>query len=234
MQGIGFMLSLMIYAAYLYRLFSQKLPAESTRPGMFISVGPSGFTVSGLIHLGNSLPQMVPPQFMDDGHLAAQVGRIMAYWSGIWLWGLAIWFFFVSVGAHWSCVAGNRLSFAMTWYAFIFPNTALTTATFAVAKALGRNYPLEVIGCIMACALIVAWSFILGINIRAVALKHILWPQKQEDSDLRVFKKDLVKRQKRNLGALGMHSGIQSMGHTPPESRSNEKVKDEEHGNSPV
>ena len=47
-QGIGFLVSLMIYASFIYRLMTQKLPKESLRPGMFISVGPSGFTISGM------------------------------------------------------------------------------------------------------------------------------------------------------------------------------------------
>ncbi|KAK3073504.1 hypothetical protein LTR53_004888, partial [Teratosphaeriaceae sp. CCFEE 6253] len=101
-QGIGFMLSLMIYAAFIYRLMTQKLPQESLRPGMFISVGPSGFTVSGIIGMGHNLPRVVPAEFMGDGVLAAKVSLIMANWMGLWLWGLALWFFFVSVGAHWS------------------------------------------------------------------------------------------------------------------------------------
>ncbi|KAK8905773.1 hypothetical protein QC760_11259 [Botrytis cinerea] len=33
-QGIGFLLSLMIYSAFLYRLMTKKLPQETTRPGM--------------------------------------------------------------------------------------------------------------------------------------------------------------------------------------------------------
>lgn len=33
-QGTGFLLSLMIYAAFIYRLMTQKLPREVTRPGM--------------------------------------------------------------------------------------------------------------------------------------------------------------------------------------------------------
>lgn len=33
-QGIGFLVSLMIYAAFIYRLMTQKLPREKTRPGM--------------------------------------------------------------------------------------------------------------------------------------------------------------------------------------------------------
>ena len=33
-QGTGFMVSLMIYSAFIYRLMTQKLPREKSRPGM--------------------------------------------------------------------------------------------------------------------------------------------------------------------------------------------------------
>jgi tellurite resistance protein TehA-like permease len=33
-QGTGFMVSLMIYSAFIYRLMTQKLPRENRRPGM--------------------------------------------------------------------------------------------------------------------------------------------------------------------------------------------------------
>jgi tellurite resistance protein TehA-like permease len=42
-QGIGFLLSLMIYAAFIYRLMTEKLPQENLLPGMFVSVGPASF-----------------------------------------------------------------------------------------------------------------------------------------------------------------------------------------------
>lgn len=88
-QGIGFMLSLMIYSAFLYRLMTHKLPKENVRPGMFVSVGPSGFTVAGLITMGQSLPRVVDADFMgkDLGVLAGKVSMITANWAGIWLWG---------------------------------------------------------------------------------------------------------------------------------------------------
>ena len=41
LQGIGFLVSLMIYSAFIYRLMVHKLPQESARPGMFVSVGVS-------------------------------------------------------------------------------------------------------------------------------------------------------------------------------------------------
>ena len=99
-QGIGFMVSLMIYAAFIYRLMTQKLPQESLRPGMFISVGPSGFTISGIVGMGQQLPKVVPKDFMGDGELAGKVSMVLANWVGLWLWSLAIWFCFVSGFAH--------------------------------------------------------------------------------------------------------------------------------------
>lgn len=33
-QGTGFLVSLMIYSAFIYRLMTQKLPREKNRPGM--------------------------------------------------------------------------------------------------------------------------------------------------------------------------------------------------------
>lgn len=179
-QGIGFMVSLMIYAAFIYRLMTQKLPQESLRPGMFISVGPSGFTISGVVGMGQVLPRIVPADFMGDGELAGKVSKIMATWMGLWLWGLAFWFFFVSVGAHYSTVRHGRNKFAMTFYSYIFPNTALTSATFAIAQALD-NKPIRILGCVMTCLLICAWIAIFSMMIHAVINKDILWPQKQED-----------------------------------------------------
>jgi tellurite resistance protein TehA-like permease len=41
-QGLGWMLSLFIYAVYLTRLIQHNLPDPSKRPGMYIAVGPAG------------------------------------------------------------------------------------------------------------------------------------------------------------------------------------------------
>jgi tellurite resistance protein TehA-like permease len=90
-----------------------------------------------------------------------------------------MWFFLVSVGAHYSCVRGNML-FAMNWFSFVFPNTALATATFAIGKAFGSS-AIEIIGCVMTCLLILTWFFVLFMMFRAIYLRQILWPQKGED-----------------------------------------------------
>ena len=95
---------------------------------------------------------------------------------------LALWFFLISVGAHWSCVGNDRFTFSLAWYSFVFPNTALITATFAVGKAF-QSRAIQIIGCIMTVLLIFVWLFVFTMMIRAVVLKQILWPQKGEEKD---------------------------------------------------
>ncbi len=87
LQGTGFLVAQTVYAAFIYRLMRHKLPKESSRPGMFVSVGPSGFTVSGLITMADSAQRVLPEDFMGDGALAAMILKVSANWVGIWLWG---------------------------------------------------------------------------------------------------------------------------------------------------
>ncbi|KAL8737420.1 MAG: hypothetical protein Q9181_001699 [Wetmoreana brouardii] len=183
LQGIGFLVALMVYSSFIYRLMTQKLPQASSRPAMFVSVGPSGFTAAGVLGMADSIARNVGPDFMGDGKMAAMILKVVANWACLWIWGLAMWFFFVSVGAHWSCARQNGgLAFGMTWFSFVFPNTALITATFAVGKAF-QSKAIQVIGCVMTVCLIIAWFLVFGMMIRAIILKQILWPQKGEDKD---------------------------------------------------
>lgn len=214
-QGIGFLLSLMIYAAFIYRLMTQKLPQENLRPGMFVSVGPSGFTISGVVSMGGILPSVVSANFMGNGELAGQVSKIASIWFGLWLWGLALWFFFVSVGAHWSCVRKGRMSFAMTFYSYVFPNTALTTATFAIAKALDTR-AMKILGCVMTVLLIIVWISVFAMMIRAVIVKDILWPQKQEDRAEGGWRKKSDERSACDVRGCDQHSARVRLHATKP------------------
>ena len=188
-QGIGFLMSMTIYSAFIYRLMTQKLPQEATRPGMFVSVGPSGFTVAGIIGMAEGAQRALPADFMGNTEMAATILKVVAAWMSLWIWGLAFWFFFISVGAHWSCIGPHRttLTFTMTWYSYVFPNTALITSTFAIGKAFNST-TIQIIGCVMTPILIGVWVLVVGMMIRAIILKQILWPQKGEDKDEGGFK----------------------------------------------
>jgi tellurite resistance protein TehA-like permease len=86
-QGVGFLVSLMVYSAFIYRLMTQKLPKENMRPGMFVSVGPSGFTVAGLVNMASETKRAFPANFMGNGSLAADILRVTIDFSALWLWG---------------------------------------------------------------------------------------------------------------------------------------------------
>jgi tellurite resistance protein TehA-like permease len=61
---------------------------------------------------------------------AVHILRLLAYMAGLWLWGLSIWFFLVSVGSLWKYTrpeGKKKLRFQMTWFSFVFPNTALVS-----------------------------------------------------------------------------------------------------------
>ena len=192
-QGIGFLVSLMIYSLFIYRLMTENLPQEATRPGMFVSVGPAGFTARAVITLADGAQQAMSDDFMGNGPLAKMILKVVASWMALWIWGIAMWFFFVCVLAHGSVIKRRTMTFDMTWFSYVFPNTALVTATFAIGKAFNSR-AIQVIGCVMTPILILTWFFVFGMMIRAVYLKQILWMPKrneEDDRDLKHLSKNL-------------------------------------------
>lgn len=77
----------MVYSAFIYRLMSQKLPRENVRPGMFVSVGPSAFTVSGIVNMAAQAHRCFPDNFMGNGALAAEIIKVVINFASLWLWG---------------------------------------------------------------------------------------------------------------------------------------------------
>ncbi|RDW91577.1 hypothetical protein BP5796_02742 [Coleophoma crateriformis] len=182
LQGTGFCVSLMIYSAFIYRLMTQKLPREVARPGMFVSVGPSGFTVAGLVHIGNVLQTKVMPNgylgHPDTGFFL----KLIADLVGLWLWGLCLWFFIVSVGAHHKLMRPNNpkhhLQYDMTWFSFVFPNTAMITATQAIGKAFDSQ-AIKIVGTAMSGLLVLVWLFVFFMMFRAFWQRKLLWPEEK-------------------------------------------------------
>lgn len=225
-QGIGFLVSLTIYSAFVYRLMTQKLPADPSRPGMFVSVGPAAFTCSAISGMAENIQRALVGTNGNSNNkifmgvpveLASQVLRLVGNWMCLWLWGLALWFFFVSVisnvaplytyycgqpgeEAQKKCkddhkIHKQKIPFAMTWYSYIFPQTALVTSTFRIADAF-NIHALKIVGCVMTGLLIAMWFFVVFMMIRAIILKQILWPEKGEDKEEGGFRRAPTVRKK--------------------------------------
>ncbi|KAK4202626.1 putative transporter [Triangularia verruculosa] len=177
-QGTGFLIAFMISASFLYRLMTQKLPRDHQRPGVFISIGPAGFTAAGLVSLGTLAPEIFP----SDHTLSAEILRVMSYMTGLWLWGLSIWFFLVSVGSLWKYVRPEKkenFKFQMTWFSFVFPNTALVTATESIGMALGSE-GLKIFGCVLAGGIVIVWGLVVARMIVCLWRRELLWPKDGE------------------------------------------------------
>ncbi|KAK0652182.1 voltage-dependent anion channel-domain-containing protein [Cercophora newfieldiana] len=168
-QGTGYLISFMVCAAFLYRLMTQKLPRDAQRPGIFISIGPSAFTAAGIVQLGNQTADIFPTDFMETEH-AIFILRLLSYMAGLWLYGLSIWFFLVSAGSLWKYVKRenrNKMPFQMTWFSFVFPNTALVTATEALGSAFESN-GLKIFGCVLAACIVAVWIFVFTSMVRCL------------------------------------------------------------------
>ncbi|KAF6833134.1 C4-dicarboxylate transporter/malic acid transporter [Colletotrichum musicola] len=124
-QGAGCLIAFMISAAFIYRLMTQKLPRDFQRPGVADKILPNNF---------------------GGTDLAAPIVKVVSMMVGLWLWGLSVWFFVVSVGSLWKYVRPeHKMPFQMTWWSFVFPNTALVTATTALGKVF-QNTGLQIFG----------------------------------------------------------------------------------------
>lgn len=81
---------------------------------------------------------ILPDNFLgaDDEHskIVPLIINVTTAMIGLWLWGLSMWFFFVSVGSLFKYLKpDHRLPFLMTWWSFVFPNTALVSIAIGIA-----------------------------------------------------------------------------------------------------
>ncbi len=100
-----------------------------------------------LVQLGTLAPSIFSADFagspsssLQQQAVSAQVLRLLAYMVGLWLWGLSLWFFLVSVGSLWKYLrpeSKGKLRFQMTWFSFVFPNTALVRPPSFFLRAEG-------------------------------------------------------------------------------------------------
>ncbi|KAL7623659.1 hypothetical protein AAE478_005211 [Parahypoxylon ruwenzoriense] len=162
-QGTGFLISFMICAAFIYRLMTQKLPRDMQRPGVVVSLGQQSRTI-------------IPASFPESAH-AVVILQLLSTILGLWLWGLSVWFFLASVGSLWKYVRPERkMPFQMTWWSFVFPNTALVTATLALATAVGST-GLRICGCAMAAVLVIVWVLVFATMLKCLWKRELLWPE---------------------------------------------------------
>ncbi|KAL1604100.1 hypothetical protein SLS60_005692 [Paraconiothyrium brasiliense] len=94
-QGLGFTMSIIMYAHYIGRLMQVGYPNREHRGAMFIGVGPPSFTALAFIGMANALDDDFDLQ--GDGLIDTKVLRTLALVSALFLWVLAMWFFMIAL-----------------------------------------------------------------------------------------------------------------------------------------
>ncbi|KAK7211615.1 hypothetical protein V2G26_018793 [Clonostachys chloroleuca] len=179
LQGTGCLIAFMISAAFIYRLMTQKLPRDIQRPGVFISIGPYGFTAAGIVQLGQQANLIAPPGFLGS-ELTVDILKVLSVLVGLWFWGLCIWFFLVSLGSLWKYVrTGSSIPFQMTWWSFVFPNTALVTATQTMSKVFDSQ-GIHICACVLTVVLVIVWVGVFITMLHYLRTKKLLYPKQRK------------------------------------------------------
>lgn len=182
-QGLGIFVAFFMYANWIGRLMTQGFPEPSSRPGMFIAVGPPSFTALALIGMSQhtkaifsgytTIASLEHPEIISD------MVQIIALVAAIFFWALAFWFFCISGVA--CLVSMRQMGFKLGWWSFVFPNVGFTIATIDIGKAV-QSQGILWVGSIMTVLLVIAWLFVAACHIKAVLTKQIAYPGKDEDS----------------------------------------------------
>ncbi|KAE8453263.1 hypothetical protein EG329_011330 [Mollisiaceae sp. DMI_Dod_QoI] len=198
-QGLGMLMAVFMYGPYLRRLMTAGLPSPNTRPGMFIAVGPPSFTGLALLgiseHLSRIYPSYTSISLISNPAIIADIFRVVALCSALFLWATAFWFFSIAIVSvlHGAFVTKEGMSFHLVWWAFVFPNVGFTICTINIGNALMSEGILWV-GSVMTILLVITWCVCFSAHIRAVWRRDILWPGKDEDHDQGGFTEEMEGR----------------------------------------
>jgi tellurite resistance protein TehA-like permease len=180
-QGFGWLISLVCIGYFVRLLLDKGVPPLQMRPGMFIPVGSVAYTVVALIGLANAIPDAPTSGYFARHEGAKEVLVVMALFVGVFMWLFSFWLFAVAVLGNITVV--GKMPFALTWWAFIFPNVGFTLGTSMIGHELGSP-PILWIASILTVFLVAIWLVSLVGCARAVWTNRIVWPGKDEDKDL--------------------------------------------------
>ncbi|KAJ4267703.1 hypothetical protein NW762_003817 [Fusarium torreyae] len=177
-QGLGWTVATLMYPLYLGRLMQDGLPAPAMRPGMFVAVGPAGFTSVAIIGMARAFPGGYG--YFATYPMAQQVLQVLALWVGIWIWCVGFWFFAFALLAVLSSAVRWKLQFSMTWWAFVFPNVGFTLATAYIGQEL-ESEGIQWVSSAMSILLVAMWFVVLYAMVSAVVRRKLLWPGRDGD-----------------------------------------------------
>ncbi|KAI1417934.1 voltage-dependent anion channel [Hypoxylon sp. FL1857] len=182
-QGLGWIVSMMLLPWLIGSFLSNGLGSPDQRPGLFLPVGSSGYTIVSLIGCARYVPRGYG--FFARVPGAADILQAAAVWVGIFLWLFTFWLFAIALVANLPVMIPNRhlrsrMAFSLSWWGIIFPNVGFTIATIMIGEELQSN-AIQWVATIMTILLFAAWLMDLVLHIKALVTGQIMWPGKDED-----------------------------------------------------
>ncbi|KAK9418085.1 putative Malic acid transport protein [Seiridium unicorne] len=175
-QGLGMIVSILMYACYIHRMIQYGLPSPNSRPGMFIAVGPPAFTSLAIIGMASAFPETY--EYFGNAEVTLQIIETMATMTAVFIWSLSFWFWAIATIA---CLSvWKEIKFRLNWWAFVFPNVGFTIATLTIGKQF-ESPGVEWVGTIMTILIVALYLFILVHHVRAFIRKDIVYEGKDED-----------------------------------------------------
>ncbi|CAJ2502639.1 Uu.00g100330.m01.CDS01 [Anthostomella pinea] len=175
-QGLGMLVSVLMYANYVRRMIQYGFPSANSRPGMFIAVGPPAFTSLALMGMASAYPEH--HAYFGADALTVQILRVIATMTSVFIWSLSLWFFCIAVLAN--LAVWRQLSFRLNWYAFVFPNVGFTITVILIGKAFDSR-AVKAVGSAMTILIVATWIFVVCCHARAVWRHDIMEDGKDED-----------------------------------------------------
>ncbi|KAK1148740.1 hypothetical protein N8T08_008625 [Aspergillus melleus] len=177
-QGLGWMLCLLFLPLFVNNMLINGLGPASQRPGLFISVGSSGYTIVALIGSARAIPDGYG--YFAKHPTASETLNVMALWIGIFLWLFTFWLFAIALVAHVPIVIskyGNdmsqQMSFTLPWWAIVFPNVGFTIATIYLGEELESN-AIAWVATVMTVLVLAAWLMDLYLHLKSIFQRRIM------------------------------------------------------------
>lgn len=94
-QGLGWLVCMICLTLCMSNLLENGWPAPNLRPGLFVMVGTSGFTIIALIGLARASPEGYA--YFAKYPNAKEILLVIATWTGVFLWLFSFWVFAMAV-----------------------------------------------------------------------------------------------------------------------------------------
>ncbi|RAK95859.1 tellurite-resistance/dicarboxylate transporter family protein [Aspergillus ibericus CBS 121593] len=163
MQGLGFLMFLVILVQSMTELATEGLPTPAVRPEMFIAVGPPSFTIIAMVSMADAAVDKLPAHYISAATSVrtADVLLIVTVAASVFLWALAFFLFCMAALSMLEALWHRTIQFETLWWCMVFPITGLVLATIDLAEYLS-SAPISWVSSGMTIAQVALWLVITG------------------------------------------------------------------------